>query len=93
MESTNGLREDREAGAVRAIEDHRNTQQKLPPKRKEPSLRETELGLSREGTLRGKERLQQKTALPLCRVESSPAPHLPACTCPAEGTGSHVFYT
>lgn len=73
MESINRLREDREAGVAQALEDHRNTQQKLPPQRKELSLREKELGLSREGTLGVKERLQQKTALQLCRAESYPA--------------------
>lgn len=91
MESTNRLREDREAGAVQALEDHRNTQQKLPPQSKEPSLREKELGLSREGTLGGQGETAAEDGPPAVQGRKLPCPHLPIRTRPPEGTGSRVI--
>lgn len=91
MESTNRLREDREAGVVQALEDHRNTQQKLPPQRKELSLREKELGLSREGTLGSQGATAAEDGPPAVQGGKLPCPHLPICTRPPEGTDSRVI--
>lgn len=91
MESTNRLREAREAGLAQALEDHRNTQHKLPPQRKALSLREKELGLSREGALGGQGETAAEDDPPAVQGRKLPCPHLPICTRPPEGTESRAI--
>lgn len=91
MESTNRLREDREAGVVQALEDHRNTQQKLPPQRKELSLREKELDWAGKGHWGGQGATVAEDDPPAVQGRKLPCPHLPICTRPLEGTESRAI--